>query len=504
MTASVGARIEEPSRPRFSASLRQRLRDQRFWVVQGLIILVTGAHALIEELEILTGYDIKATYFVPATLTLIPVLYASLRFGREGAIPTALWTGVLAVPNILLWHRGYERIGEATQMLVMVTIAVIVAGTVDREKTAQRRAQAEELSRQVSEARYHSLFERAAEPILILDADGMVEEGNAAAGALFDRPAAQLRGLDLTTVVEPHAAATLLRMIRGERAGQKELLVGSAGSHKTWVEPVCSAFRDPQGRVMIHAIFRDVTERRERQRGLESYAQQMQRVQEEERLRIARELHDGTVQSLVALCQRLDAVEETTETEALREVNRAIRGAREAAEAVAHELRRFSRDLRPSILDDLGLVPAVRWIVNDIEQRAGVRGTLTVDGPEQRVQADIELCLFRIAQEALRNVERHAGASTVALHLSYGDALRLAIADDGRGFDAARTPGSLLSNHLGLPGMRERARLLGGDLRVISSPGAGTRVEASIPVRSRQDAPRQLGTQAGATDPRGR
>ncbi|MFA5891578.1 MAG: PAS domain-containing sensor histidine kinase [Actinomycetota bacterium] len=478
MTWSSG---EEPA----ATGLRERLRSRRFWAVQALVVLVTATHAMVEWLELLTGYSLDAAYFVPASLYFIPVLYASLRFGREGAVPTALWAGLLAIPNMLIWHSGLERVGEATQLLVVVIIALIVSGRVDRETTARHRAETEESSRRASEARYRSLFESAAEPILILDADGTIEEGNAAASALFGRPAAQLRGLDLTRFVDPAAAAVLLRLVRSERSSHKEILIRTADDRRTWVEPVCSAFKDSSGKVMVQAVLRDVTERRERQQGLESYAQQMQQVQEEERLRIARELHDGSVQSLVALCRKLDSVEEATEIAALGDVNRTIRDAREAAEAVADELRRFSRDLRPSVLDNLGLVPAVRWVVNDLERRTGMRGTFTVEGPEQRVHSDVELCLFRIAQEALRNVEHHARASRARVRISFAGTLRLIVADDGRGFDAARNPDGRAPDHLGLLGMKERVRLLGGELRVASSPGAGTSVEASIPMTAR-------------------
>lgn len=467
--------------PAFGRRFRQRLREPRFWVVQALVVFVTVGHALAESSE---AFDhLGSLYFLPASLYFVPVLYASLNFGREGAIPTAIWSGLLAIPNIIIWHSGTERLGEATQMGLMVVIAVLVALRVDRERDARRRAESEEDARRLSQAKYQRLFESAGQAILILDHSGVVEEANAAAGALFGRPAATLQGMTVAGLLGGEEADRLLRLAHDGGLPAGEFLVGPSEGPTVWVEPICSTYTDLSGRTVIQAVLRDVTRRRERERGLESYAAEMLRAQEEERLRIAREIHDGSLQSLVRLCRALDAAEEGTGSDPRPSGRVEIAAARELAEGIVDELRDFSRNLRPSVLDDLGLVAAIRGLVKDLEARSGVGTLLEVEGSERRAHPDIELCLFRIAQEALRNVEQHAAASRVLVTLAYEDRrLLLSVADDGRGFDRAESPGSGSSRRLGLRGMEERALMLGGEFSIAPRPGGGTLVAASVPV----------------------
>ncbi len=211
------------------------------------------------------------------------------------------------------------------------------------------------------------------------------------------------------------------------------------------------------------------------------YARQIIHAQEEERKRIAREAHDETAQILVALSRRLEAL---AADEGLPQgfLDR-LEGVRRLATNALQSVRRFSRDLRPPVLDDLGLVPAVEGLVAALREE-GIDAQLEVDGAPRRLEAEEELCLFRIAQEALNNVRRHAQASRVALRLGFYPAcVRMSIQDDGRGFEAPDSVVELArSGKLGLIGMHERARILGGTLRIDSRPGQGTTLTVEVPV----------------------
>lgn len=462
------------------ARFHTHFREPRFWAVQGLIVLVTLLHVAIE----MTGHDMGAAYFVPASLYFVPVLYASLNFGKEGAIPTAIWSGILALPNILIWHSGMERAGEALQMTLMVGLAVVVAGRVDREIAARRRAEAEEFARRASERRYRALFQSAGEAIILLGPTEVIEEANAEAGNLLGRPAARLRGSRLTDVIDGDSAERLLRVIENGHHAGAEIQVRSSSSPDHWIEPVSNRFDDRRGGVVTQVILRDITKQRARRRGLETYARQMLKAQEEERLRVAREVHDGALQSLFLVCQQLDGVEVAVSSESSAVLSERIGRARDLTESTVDELRRLSRALRPSVLDDLGLVPAVRHLVKDLDGRSGIRARFEKRGPHDRLPPDVELCVFRIAQEALRNVEQHAEASNVVAHLGFEpERIRLVVADDGRGLEGI-TPNTfpVLDGRFGLMGMRERALLLGGTFDLSSVPGRGARVEACIPV----------------------
>lgn len=215
------------------------------------------------------------------------------------------------------------------------------------------------------------------------------------------------------------------------------------------------------------------------------YARQIIHAQEEERKRIAREAHDETAQILVALSRRLEALTVAGEGLPPEFLDR-LEEVRALATDALRSVRRFIRDLRPPVLDDLGLVPAVQGLVAALREE-GIDAQLEISGTPRRLEAEEELCLFRIAQEALNNVRRHAHASRVALQLAfYPTCVRMSIQDDGRGFEAPESVVDLVrSGKLGLIGMQERARILGGTLRIDSHPGQGTTVSVEVPVHPR-------------------
>jgi signal transduction histidine kinase len=203
-------------------------------------------------------------------------------------------------------------------------------------------------------------------------------------------------------------------------------------------------------------------------------------AQEEERARIAYELHDEVGQLLTAIRFSMDGLPaETLDAETSRQVTRV----RELIDRAMGDLRRLIAGLRPGVIDQLGLMPALREVSDQILAPLGIG--VTIDGPQGlRLPPEVDVVLFRIAQEAMHNVARHSGASHVELSLvPTGDQVTMRVRDDGRGFDpAAVRPDATLGGGLGLPGMRERASLLGGRVRIDSSAGHGTTVEAQLPL----------------------
>lgn len=214
---------------------------------------------------------------------------------------------------------------------------------------------------------------------------------------------------------------------------------------------------------------------------LRALVQQITRAQEEERARIARELHDDTLQGLVLMSRELHDIADHGPAEDPQR-SRVARMA-ELATRSAESLRTFSRDLRPSVLDDLGLCAAIEWLTEDLRRRTGITAECTLKGETRRLDANVELVLFRIAQEALRNVEKHARAKRVTIELALASGrVTLAIRDDGVGFVAPSAVEDLVSTgKLGLAGIKERAWLVGGRLDVESRPGQGSLVTAVVP-----------------------
>jgi signal transduction histidine kinase len=238
--------------------------------------------------------------------------------------------------------------------------------------------------------------------------------------------------------------------------------------------------------MIIQTLLRDVTQERQREAGLRAYTAYVLRAQEEERQRISRELHDETIQTLALLVRRLDSVENTSgplPSSAIEELHEA----RRIAEEVVNGLRDFARNLRPPILDDLGLLASIRRLLLDFTERTGVKGQLQLVGEERRLLPDAEVSTYRIAQEALWNVEQHSRATQVIVILTFKEyEARLEIRDNGIGFNVpSLRKGFPASDQLGLIGMQERAELLGGKLEIQSSPGKGTQVTASVPIEER-------------------
>lgn len=199
---------------------------------------------------------------------------------------------------------------------------------------------------------------------------------------------------------------------------------------------------------------------------------------EDERRRIARELHDEAGQALTALILNLEVAEQS-QTPLRPEQLVRLRG---IAEDTLAELRRMIYDLRPSILDDLGLAAAIRWYAKETIEPQGVQVTVNISGLMERLPSYIETAIFRIVQEALTNILKHADAAHASLDVTHRNGrVEMVIADDGRGFDLSGVS-TRREGGMGLLGMRERAELLGGMLTIQSTLGAGTRLEVAIPV----------------------
>ena len=255
------------------------------------------------------------------------------------------------------------------------------------------------------------------------------------------------------------------------------------GTTGRWLHFTASPIRDDNGEI-IGAIetLEDITERKVAEDNLRYYLREITRAQEAERKRIARELHDDTAQLLGSLSRQLDnfigkkhglAPNEVLVLKDLQaQLNRGVQG-----------VHRFIQDLRPSLLDDLGLIPALRSLARGLQESDGIGVDLKVLGGERRFSPEVELLLFRIVQEALSNTRRHAQASEAQVVVEFAeDRTKVTITDNGRGFEP---PGRLddftRSGKLGLAGMQERAQLLCGTLEVKSTPGKGTTVMVEMP-----------------------
>jgi len=267
----------------------------------------------------------------------------------------------------------------------------------------------------------------------------------------------------------------------GEEAAVEALKRGATDlvlkDHLARVAPaVDRALREAEERRRHHVAETELRDSRDQLRALTAY---LQYVREEERTRIAREVHDELGQMLTNLKIELSWLTSRLpkNRRLLREKARLMLG---HIDALVHTIRQIVTELRPGILDDLGLVAALEWQAEEFQRRTGMRCTFTADVPERRWDDDMTTAFFRIFQETLTNVLRHAQATKVDVHLyPDGPHLVLEVADNGRGI----TPEEVSNTRsIGLLGMRERAALLGGEIAFSGAPGHGTTVVIRIPI----------------------
>jgi signal transduction histidine kinase len=241
-------------------------------------------------------------------------------------------------------------------------------------------------------------------------------------------------------------------------------------------------------RRLLQRINQMVTRLEQQQAALRDYATRVLRGEENERLRLSRDLHDQTIQDLIALAQRIDLLgTEVNEDPAGAKAR--LRTIRDLLLKTIKDLRRMSHNLRPAVLEDLGLVAALGALAQELEQaipQATVRYETV--GQSIALPSELELTILRIAQEALNNIRKHAPAATqVNMALIYEErCVQLMVEDDGAGFDVPNGESLLREGHLGLAGMIERAHLFDGELTISSEPGEGTTIHLRIPLRAEQ------------------
>jgi len=490
-------------------------REAHFWVILaimacGTVFYYADSIPWIETVESSLRLDFPRRS-IHRILSILPVAYAAFVFGLRGGLLASLVIAVLLLPRVFLVSS--EPNEDLVEVAAFVFIAAFVSWLIDLqikerarhrqtitslEQTQQELQSHIELQRQTadqlrqSEESYRGLFENATEAIFVLDLRGKIIAANRACEKLTGLTSAELVGMDSGSFLSGQSLATVgqvvERQVRGEATeGSVELRLTRRDGTQAIVELMPNVIVRGDVPVGLQAIMRDVTEQRRLQENLRFYVSQVLRAQEAERLRIARELHDDTAQALTGLSRRLDMLVDTLTSsgdQVPHEISERLEELRDQSDTILEGVRRFSRDLRPPVLDDLGLLPALKWLVTGVEEQHGIVANVRVVGEQRRLPTETELAVFRIAQEALSNVWKHSGASAVELSLDFrGDALTLAVADNGKGFDVPRSVSDLAANgKLGVIGMEERVRILGGTLALRSEPGAGTCVVVTVPV----------------------
>jgi len=224
----------------------------------------------------------------------------------------------------------------------------------------------------------------------------------------------------------------------------------------------------------VYGIYHDVSQRKEAEMEVRQLSARLLQMQDEERRRIARELHDTTAQKFVALNMNLTRLSELCAGET-PEIDSVIADSLHLAEESARELRTLAYLLHPPTLDDIGLTSAIRWYARGFAQRSGIEVSLDLPAELERLPRDVETMMFRVVQEGLTNVHRHSGSRSATIRLmADAEQIVLELSDQGRGMPSKLQGATVAEVGVGIAGMRERARQLGGTLEIISDPNGTT------------------------------
>jgi two-component system sensor histidine kinase DegS len=336
---------------------------------------------------------------------------------------------------------------------------------------------------------YRYFFDNASDAIWVHDTVGIIVYANKAVQTLTGYIHAKLIGMN---VVELFSSPRCLeydlelehKLLEGQHVKQpyEQHLKRKDGSEAILKIATSLVIQDDEVKGFQH-IARDITEERKQQDNMRFYVQEIIKAQEDERKRIARELHDEVAPQLLLLIQRIDAITSNNRHKLSDYLKDKLEGLRCQTVEGLESLRRIAQDLRPRILDDLGLIPSIEWMADNLIMNHGIDAKVLISGKKTDLPSEVQLLLFRIAQEAINNVRRHARALLVVIGLDFEkDKTILTIRDNGIGFELPDKISQMPANgKLGLAGIQERAQLLSGTIDVRSEPGRGSTITVEIP-----------------------
>ena len=361
---------------------------------------------------------------------------------------------------------------------------------IDRDITSRKET---ESALRRSEENYRSLVGEVKDyAIFALDAEGRV--------ITWNKGAEQIKGYLPDEIIGKHFSVFYPREDVAAGKPERELEVAAAEGRfedeggwrvrkdgsRFWANVVITALRDEQGRLRGFAkVTRDITERKRAEDAVRELTGRLLRAQDEERRRIARELHDSTAQTLSGLALSLALIETRPAVTKDARTLKAIRESQKLAKRAATEIRNLSHLLHPPDLDTVGLLAAIRWHAARFSEQTAISVELGLPDDLCRLPSDIEIALFRVVQESLTNVQRHSGSKMAKVRITQsGHEVTVEIEDQGRGM-----PDSVRNHHwegvsplgVGIAGMRERMKQLGGRLEIASGDGQGTTVKVTVP-----------------------
>jgi len=441
---------------------------------------------------VLTDGSMSISTFAPDGETWLE--QSPIRASREFPVRNRTWRLTVVPRSDAVREEGWRSSLSVLLLgfLLSASLGLLVhllLRRMDLYRSARDRALSEIEERRKAESaldatrsRYKSVFESATDGMIIFDQEGRIVEANAAACTMHGYEPGALEGKMVRSLIAPDHQRqydTFMRILDEEgRVRIDSLDVRSDGS--TFDVEVRGTDFQFAGEPRVLAVLTDVSARKQAEEKLTLLSRKILIAQEEERARLSRDLHDELGQLLTAQRLELDWLQKRMKPVA-HEDPLGFENAVKLVEDATGELRRICRGLRPPLLDDLGVEPAVSLLVQEFEERTGIVTDLDVrlEDDLEDLTRELALCIYRILQESLTNVSRHSGARNVSITLVYSaGTLLLSVYDDGKGFEIEHAS---VSRGSGITGMQERAHLVGGSVDVRSAPDKGTRVVFRVP-----------------------
>ncbi len=479
------------------------MRSPHLWIIAALMAILAISYYA-DHFNISTwlpwGKELLTTEYIHdlhRALFLIPMLYAATIFRFRGALVASIIVLCVVLPRSLFISPHPDPMLRAVIFAVLAGLASLLLGLERDHRQREKKAQADldvahrELQNnakllRASEARFRDLFNSASDAIFVRDLEGNILEVNQAASALSGYTIEELAKMNISQFLSAESFKTAVekqqRQFQNEVTSQRyELELIKKDGTKAIIESVTRLIRENGQPVGIQAMVRDVTQQRRMWENMQFYVAEITKAQEEERKRIARELHDETAQALAALSLDIEVISRARD-QLSEETMQKVEQLRAKIGTILEGVRRFSHELRPPVLDQVGLVPALEMLSEELDKEGKIHARIEVTGSERRLSSEAELVLFRIAQEALRNVRKHSQATETVVRVEFTPKkVKVTVIDNGSGFELPEVLGDFAGRgKLGLIGMQERARLLGGIFSVKSQAGKGTTVAVEV------------------------